>query len=340
MTRDGQPPNQDRAHSEPASDRVLESLYPDGDGGGALDSDDTELRKFRQLRGMFAELKEFQEEPPASGIAILMAAAREAASSRRPAGWWSRVRASWQALAAHPAMSAAAAAVIVIGATGYLMSRGIGTTAQSTVARDDQRLDPSIAEPPAAAPALAAPVSPRVSMEEGAKESPAAKGPTGAAKDGNEPSSKSEVRRRGGVSGELAEPTAKPKRAERRPDPVADSSRSAYPMDQPLPMVDSASAQPPLAIDAEQASEVEQADAAAPPASLSKKRDRPAGPTSTAKAPPAITRSAERWFLLAKEAAAQGDCDAVKLLAQKVKSEDPGFFENRFRKDPLVLQCM
>jgi hypothetical protein len=96
VTRDDQPPNHDRTVSEPASDRVLESLYPDGDGGRALDSDDTELRKFRQLRGMLAEFKEFQEEPPASGMAILMAAAREAASSRRPERWWSRVRASWR----------------------------------------------------------------------------------------------------------------------------------------------------------------------------------------------------------------------------------------------------
>lgn len=129
---------------ERGDEELIDSLYGERtEKRSAQDDgdDDLELSQLRQLRGMFAELKSNQEEPPAQGMALLMAAARQAAEERKAvaapaqAGLWARLRAGWQAMVAHPGMAAAAAAVVVVGASGYLMSRGV-KTAESTYTSD------------------------------------------------------------------------------------------------------------------------------------------------------------------------------------------------------------
>lgn len=53
-----------------------------------------------------------------------------------------------------------------------------------------------------------------------------------------------------------------------------------------------------------------------------------------------VSQQAERWYQLARDEAAKGNCKQVKLLAERVKTEDMSFYENRFRKDPSLQKCL
>ena len=40
------------------------------------------------------------------------------------------------------------------------------------------------------------------------------------------------------------------------------------------------------------------------------------------------------------DVAAKGDCNAVRLLAQRVQAENPGFYEKRFKTDASLKKCL
>lgn len=347
---------------------VLESLYRDSPEPS---DEDAELRQLQQLRSVFAELKAHQDEPPPAGMALLMAAARQAAQERRPAGLWARLRAGWSVMLAHPAMSAVAAAVVVVGVGGYLVSRGVRPVAEQApaVSRSEPRpIAPPSGEEAAelggtaapaattltpAAPALeqAAPALEQarsVAPAEERKEHAAVKRPV--TKDANRESL--ELKKRAGA------PTPKDEQAPAptaRPVPkLQEQWQAESEAPAPAPVLDAAATKPSTA-----------PAKAPPPPKLAKPAPAPLEPDADASrrdkgaagrgsAPSAgLAREAEddgdreetpsraqRWYELAKAAAGKGDCDAVKLLATRVKSEDPAFYEARFRKDAAIAKCL
>lgn len=373
---------------ERSDEELLDSLYgeradrlDDGAKRGELD-DDLELDQLRRLRGVFAELKASQEEPPPAGMALLMAAARQAAEERKPKqeGLWARLRAGWQTMVAHPAMAAATAAVVVIGASGYLMSRGV-KTAESTYSTNEAAgsrhldeksgaMEPTRASsaPAAPAPAAAEPVAPAVQEASG---SPSTKleMATGTASATAPSDSDGERERRRGPA--LKKAKAPVRTIEEAPAGglVEGGSSGGASNDKNSRLDDSYSKQntgavvgsggggpaergrpttapppPPPPPPAAQAP----VQAAPEPSSESAdesagERDRAGASKDEAKKPSGVeslTQKSERWYQLARDAAAKGDCNAVRLLAQRVQAENPGFYEKRFKTDTSLKKCL
>jgi hypothetical protein len=352
---------------------VVDALY-EGDGRAAAkdtsssDEPADELERLRQLRSVFAELKANQEEPPPAGMALLMAAARQAALQRRPPGLWARLSAGWRALATHPGLAAAAAGVVVIGASGYMLTRNEGKFVET--AQVDMTATAGSAAPAA--------TSPRV--------------PVGAA------TGTGDVDRRDSAAPSVAAPMQDPKAggagdgfglggaADERDgkNERGDTSRSQLGSEKAVsgaPRKRASEASPSRGVKAGKAElpaddvgvdlprEVPAAKPAPAPVSQGRSQDRAgagvAVPASPAPPPPPGTRTpldgesdeareeppspspdsdlrrpAERWYQLAKAAAAKGDCEAVRLLATRVKKEDPGFFDRRFLADPALRACV
>lgn len=346
---------------------MLDSLYR---ATPRPSDDDAELAQLQQLRSVFAELKAHQDEPPPAGMALLMAAARQAAEERRPVGVWAKLRAGWSAMVAHPAMSAVAAAVLVVGVGGYLVARGVRPAAEQAPAV-------SSATEPVASPATAAP-------QESLAEPPAAARPVvpapGRALEGApllEPERETgretgrEIRERKQELKDGARPRAA-KEPEPRTPAFGAKKRMEVPRDeaeqeQQAPKLQEQWSAGPAAPPAPEAEEIVAGNAKAAPAKAATKAPKPE-PTTEADATSveldrakgrgaapsaglaqedgddvrradAPTR-AQRWYELAKAAATKGDCEAVKLLGARIKSEDPAFYEARFRKDAAISKCL
>lgn len=335
---------------------MLDSLYRTAP---APSEGDAELEQLQELRSVFAELKAHQEEPPPAGMALLMAAARQAAQERPPVGLWARLRAGWSAMLAHPGMSAVAAAVVVIGVGGYLVSRGVQP------ASEQAPVVSSAAAPEAsagAAPAAAAPYQPTE-----------LRSPVAA------PASTAPERPSGEASPLELDGAARGRAPVKRPAPARDASdegtkkRAAAPkpkdeeaavlggVQQAPKLQEQWSAEPeaPVTTKAEppapkappppkaaKPKDQPQVDASSPAASL--EREKGAGGRGAASTPAEeatddreeLSSRARRWYELAKAAAAKGDCDAVKLLGARIKSEDPALYEARFRKDAAIAKCL
>lgn len=343
---------------------MLDSLYR---AAPAPSEGDAELEQLQELRSVFAELKAHQEEPPPAGMALLMAAARQAAQERPPVGLWARLRAGWSAMLAHPGMSAVAAAVVVIGVGGYLVSRGVQPASEQAPAVSSAAAPeasagaaPAAAAPdqpaelrePVAAPASTAP--PRPSRESSsreldgaARERAPAKRPApvrdasdeGTKKRAAAPKPKDEEAAvMGGVqqAPKLQEHWSAEPEALAAPEPEAPVTTKAEP---PAPKA------PPPPKAAKPTRDQPQVDASSP-ASL--EREKGAGKRGAASTPAEestddreeLPSRAQRWYELAKAAAAKGDCDAVKLLGARIKSEDPALYEARFRKDAAIAKCL
>ncbi len=376
-----------------------------------------ELAQLRQLRGMFAELRADQEEPPPAGMALLMAAARQAADERKvsqrqeeSAGLWARLRAGWLALVAHPGMAAALAAVVVVGASGYLMSRGVKTAEStytdsaesssvqsgasaprgSTGAAEQGNSPAPAAEPapmsapagdspaePAAMPMAPTPMAPMATAPiqapgEGLGQAPGeglgqasgevikGAGKKDAPSGGRLGGAQDVEQERRPIKGKQSRPATSS--AREAPDDLlsagaaADSDGRARTVDRreaddfaskqnsdaaagakpPRPVQAPAAPPPPpppsprpTAAAEEEASEssaLDEGDSEAPPAKPAKVES--------------VAQKSERWYVLAREAAAKGDCGAVRVLAARVKGEDPSFYEKKFRKDASLQKCM
>ncbi|MEZ4363669.1 MAG: hypothetical protein R3B48_26060 [Kofleriaceae bacterium] len=352
----------DQGGNAEANHALLDDLYDareDGEPGSE------ELVRLRRLREVFAELKATQEEPPPAGMALLMAAARQAAEDRRPTGLWARLRAGWTAMLQHPGIAAAAAAVLVVGASGYLMSRGVGESAQSTYSSDHEdghgassparsMEDPS---PGTAIPAAAAeaPAEESIRSEDPpAPPPPVLEGKLEKARDSSvEPGERGRAGTASrGAARRSQDEDAKADDAWRAPLEIAtdqDQGGLAAPAPtvarQPRaaakPAQGAPQAPPPRTNSVEESVEESEVERGAPAAGAEDEVERepnvpsrPSGPSGT------LTRSSERWLALARTAAARGNCDAVRLLATRVKAEDPAFYSSRFLKDPALKKCL
>lgn len=377
---------------ERSDEELLDSLY--GERTDRLDAgvergesdDDLELHQLRRLRGVFAELKASQEEPPPAGMALLMAAARQAAEERKPKkeGLWARLRAGWQTMVAHPAMAAATAAVVVIGASGYLMSRGV-KTAESTystseaggAARLDEKSgaveqDRASSAPAAPAPAAAEPAAAPVMQDAPGSTSTRLEMATGTASATAPSDSDGERERRQGPATKKAKTPVRTIQDAATGGLVEGGSSGAGSSDKNSRLDDSYSKQnagavvgsggggpagkgrPTTAPPPPPPPPAAQAPVQAAPEPPSESADESAGESAGArdgasaskdeeKKPSgveSITQKSERWYQLARDAAAKGDCNAVRLLAQRVQAENPGFYAKRFKTDPSLTKCL
>lgn len=359
---------------------VIDALYErDRDD----DAPDGELAELQRLRSVFAELKAHQEEPPPAGMALLMAAARQAAEQRRPSGLWARLRSGWMAMAAHPAMSAVAAAVVVVGAAGYLLTRGVDSAVEATSpsaveattvsprASDGAASAPRpakeasiVAEP--AKPAEAAALEPAPAAEQ--KNRAAAPVPQQEDEELEPPAGK---RDRAPAPTKLAKP-AKAKSDDRRLDKDAQSGDDAagslwggggaalqdapagpaaqsvvYPPPAAPPPPPAAPPPPPAAktevtTRAPASSPVAKSPGAAPAPvdAAGAERGSDDGDVKGTGAQRGVARSVERWYSLARSAATRGDCEEVRALGERIRSEDRAFYDSRFRKDQTILKCL
>jgi hypothetical protein len=325
---------------------VLDSLY----GERPRAEEDDELSQLTRLRSVFAELREHQEEPPPAGMALLMAAARQAAEERQSRSLWARLRAGLSMMMAHPAMSAVAAAVLVVGVGGFLLVRGVVTKAAAPTVTTAPSLDSTVAPVPLPAPAEgpAAPVTaaepPAAAAPAAAAQAPASSAGSGGRAPDVERKTKAPVPAKvRAAAKDEAEQEGVDKRAvppsmglveEKRPpapkpaDRVSEAAQQAAPPPPPPPAATKASAAKPRP--------VTKADDAQP-AEGEAEDSLPGDGASTGGG---SSRSAERWYQLAKAAAAKGECEAVKVLAERVRSEDPGFFDKRFRADLAIKKCL
>lgn len=344
---------------------MLDSLYRAAPG--SIDGD-AELEQLQQLRSVFAELKAHQDEPPPAGMALLMAAARQAAEERRPVGLWTKLRAGWSSMLAHPAMSAVAAAVVVVGVGGYLVARGVRPAAE-------QAPTVSSAAEPAAAP-MTAPAT-IATGEVDAESASAASQDMPTAEPMMEEASRLEREREfKGAAGrkevqERGQPRPAPvttkdargpdlaikKRADAPRDEAEQEETSAPKLQEQWTTVPEA----PPAPEPAEAAPINAKPAptkAAPPSPGA--RDKTASDATSAKgagrgvAPSAGLAQADgddsagadapsrsqRWYEQAKAAATRGDCEAVSLFGARIKSEDPAFYEARFRKDATIAKCL
>ncbi len=344
---------------------MLDSLYRTAQEPIAGDA---ELEQLQQLRSVFAELKAHQDEPPPAGMALLMAAARQAAEERRPVGLWAKLRAGWSSMLAHPAMSAVAAAVVVVGVGGYLVARGVRPAAEQAPTVS------SAAEPaaPTAAPST-------IATGEVAESAAAASQATPTAEPMTEEAARLEPERelKAAAGRKEVQERAQPKPAQvttkgaRAPE-LAAKKRADAPRDEAEQEEISA---PKLqeqwtAVPEEQPAPVETAPVNAKPVPAPTKaappspgtRDKPVIDATSEKgaggraggAPSAGLAQADgddsrgedapsrsqRWYELAKAAATRGDCEAVSLFGARIKSEDPAFYEARFRKDAAIAKCL
>lgn len=387
------------AGGERGDEELIDSLYGERTEKSAASDgdDDLELSQLRRLRGMFAELKEDQEEPPAQGMALLMAAARQAAEERKAAsapekaGLWARLRAGWQAMVAHPGMAAAAAAVVVVGASGYLMSRGV-KTAESTYTSDSavRATAPAAAgsssgglpeQAPAADPSVLADPASAASPEPVTIDQPRGAGGEGLGRGGAAPSGNTssagddgsdlQMRRPARNKAVVTAPQTAPAtggggaaaaapvdRLEERADESrrdfakqADSSAPREePVKKPAPSAPSASAgpsappapapaPPPPPPPPTVAAEEDRAGSSESVSVSDEDEDEDSVETKPRKVE-SVSNQVERWFSLAREAAAKKDCNAVRELGKRIEAENRSFYESKFRKDAAIAKCL
>ncbi|HPH65257.1 MAG TPA: hypothetical protein PLF40_05915 [Kofleriaceae bacterium] len=125
-----------RKLDDDAAMRLLSKLYDHDDDLDDVADEETPADAagteagFRELRSVFAEMREsLAEEPPARGMEALLAAAaanvakpapRQAAVVEPEPGFFAKMRVGWMRLFAHPGMMAAAGLVVVVGVAGTI----------------------------------------------------------------------------------------------------------------------------------------------------------------------------------------------------------------------------
>jgi hypothetical protein len=170
-----------RKLDDDAAMRLLSKLYDHDDNLDDVAEEETPAEPetetagaeagFRELRSVFAEMREsLAEEPPARGMEALLAAAaanvakpatRRAAVVEPEPGFFAKLRDGWMRLMAHPGMMAAAGLVVVAGVAGtiYFKTGAVdggaseNETRSATMSVSEQRARPDGVEQGAVNPA-------------------------------------------------------------------------------------------------------------------------------------------------------------------------------------------
>ena len=368
----------DMADRQPSAEelRLLDLLYGELEGeeeASALREVEAdaaragEMAAFSRVRSLLRDLPE--EEPPAAISAQLLHAAAKAAPAARAAderpGLWARLKGWFGPVFMHPAISAAAMFVVVVGVAGTLYMTGNFDKAEPTArsaatppadvgASERQRAleepPPSGAAQPLAPGRLDLPATPtgdditvdgkdladeRAQGEAGEKQNrPARRGAGGGAKGG------------GLVADE------KPRLEQKNDKKKVELDSNAPPAD-PAPVTTGSSGDRDM-IENEDAP-AEQTKAPAPAKKPAPQPQKPpsapppqpappptAPPTSTQPSPDGARSNYNRAVELHKralQAARDGECDAIADIGKTVRNLDLDYYNTKYRNDSRLTGC-
>jgi hypothetical protein len=302
------------------------------------ESDDPENDPLlRSMRSVWLGMRE--EEPPARGLAELMAAARAQADVMKPTeSWWRR---SFALLVRPPVLAAATVLVIVGGAIA--LNRGGGTDhAASPVVESGLRAD----QAPAAKQQV-----PGADKDTGGKELKLEEGAAGsgsAAADDRWTPPRDQV-----PNGATAPLTPRPPTVQ-RPPIVNNEVKEPPPPPPPPPPNNPHGGGEGLVIagdapkvettkstkdvktpaDAPRPEPVKTEDAELDAGGRSPTIDRPAGRQ------PAPVVTTDQLVKQAQVAASRKDCPAVRATAERVKKTDPSAYKTRLTTQPAIARCL
>jgi hypothetical protein len=360
-------------------DALLRRLYDEPDADGA--SADAEVDSYRRMRGVFADYARATEiEPPSRGMDELLAAARSRTPARAAVapevpGFWARVRAWLQPIAAHPAMASAAMVIVVAVIGGVLYVKGKANVADQEVASPPMRAQQDVGAAPVPGPAVADPgvVARLEDGEETVLQENQTTAPgSGSAAAGNKPR-RSAVREEATGDGKLKVDEFKfgngqgASKADPQPVGVGDGvivtegrDRGGEVAPTTLSTVRAGDDKEPSTTTGTTGTTTGTAkkptgtSPAPPPPALApdsaedaddaRARPEPPAPEPPAQKPPGkdIKRGPdlEQLTRQARTAARAGDCGVVKALGGKIRSANATFYKQTFATDPDIKKCL
>ncbi|MBA3392701.1 MAG: hypothetical protein H0T89_08660 [Deltaproteobacteria bacterium] len=303
------------------------------------DDDELDDASLRAMRAVWVSMRE--EDPPAAGMAELLAAARANAEAMQPrASWWERFAGTMRRA---PVL---AFATVVLMAGGAVLVSRTQRDQPAVATTDDPSAEPTMTSPTVSRSAAVVGEPPPV---ETTTASPEVATPSVA--DGTDVAN---LRgERGGIEEEPAGAVKKPRRAASPPKPKAELVERA----QKVPTESPTASTGGLAID--------QPDTAADTPSSTK--DAIVAPTKPApKQPVAEPRpDADRGTVIVNEseqrkqteaapkapsvqqlaqqaesAAARSDCPAVRVLVARIRKQDAAYYKQRLAINPAITRCL
>ncbi len=305
-----------------------------------LDDDELDDASLRSMRAVWVSMRE--EEPPAAGMAQLLAAARANAEAMQPrASWWERCAGT---LRRAPVL--AFATVLLMAGGAVLVSRtqhdqrAIATT-------DETPADPAMATPVAASGSAAQAGDPPPSKTTTASPEVAAPSVTASPelRGGTDVAVLREGPPRAVKKSRRAAPSSKPE-----VEPVERAEKPAT--ESPTPSTGGALAKGPLDTADDAAMASQEAGAAptkpAPPRPSAEPRSGADRGTvivndseqrkqteATVKTP-----SVQQLAQQAESAAARKDCPAVRVLVARIRKQDAAFYKQRLANNAAITRCL
>jgi hypothetical protein len=313
-------------------DRKAEST---GFTPGGEDSDDDP--QLSSLRSVWLAMPD--EDPPARGMAELMAAARVKAEEMAKPSLWQRVMAALR----RPPVLAFATVVVLVGGAALIGQRGDKMEAEppSLRAEQDRALEQSMA-PAGSAVSAAAPESTGAAAAAPAEEvapEPALAPPPAPTKAEKAPVN----RRTTGLKRDEAKPTSEAKKT--APKPAA-PTRAAPRADDTLNLhegYDRGGSTDKRAYESEAVvggATAADSTAPAPPSTTAPSTEDSAPKTTSSPAGSSRATRTAQYLAQAKSAAARGDCAAARALMKRVANEDAAAHEKALASDASLSKCL
>lgn len=282
------------------------------------DSEADDDPMLRSMRSVWVSMRD--EEPPASGLDALLAAARSKAEEMKPREpWWRRALATLT----RPPVLAMAGLVLVIGGAVLIQRRGESLDATATHVRDHaEELD--------RAPAPVQGAKPEVVVEK----TKAAADPGGSGEAAAIASDELRDRPR-------TQPV--PSRRPRARVPAPDPAPVSEPVTEPRPedSEDHGGGGAPAGADEGKLQVAQEGGKTAPPP---REPTVDATPTvtlgGTTRAPSTAQVPTDQLIAQARTAAELGDCAAARVTAARVQKQDPIAYRDRLVKIPAVARCL
>jgi hypothetical protein len=278
-----------------------------GDDHGDDRDDDPQLKS---LRAVWLEMRDSDEEPPQSGLAALMAAARVQADVMAKPPWWKRVAA---VLRRPPVLALASVAVLIGGAVLITRNDAIEKATPTVPMTAPERERPAPARNSdldlapehgmgSAAPAAPAVMPPRPERADDAKDVRTAPGPRHAEPVTAKPAPRRASDAPSGMTNEGAKQptTGAAYEADKAPATKADTTTTT---------------------DGAGLASGERADAQA-----------------QTRAPAVVL--VEQLAAQARGAAARGECENAKAIAQRIARQDPTYYREHVATEPAIARCI
>jgi len=267
--------------------------------------------QLKQLRAVWVSMRE--EEPSDRGLAALMAAARDKASTLKPAErWWQRVL----AVLRRPPVFALATVTVLLGGALVIARHGDTLTPPSTVGAGG----PSTREPVESSASPSPPSLPATAT------SPAAEAPSPP----TSPVTSSSTQ----ATAPVQPPAHRKHTGATAKAPLRARDEQEAPLRRGAPTGGLA-----IATDTEAAPPPPTESAPATTATLEEARAETSGSAKDARRP-SIPPAIDQLVKQCEAAAARGDCRAVKNLAAQIAKSDPGAYKARIAKSSALARCL